>query len=108
MSEAIDRLAWALRLSEDALRAAALTAEPEAADAFIDRAGERASQVEQVRALDRPHGGTAAALAPMPHAASSVQDANSAIAAECRAVIDDPAAGDAARALASRIAATCR
>lgn len=108
MNAAIDRLAWALRLSEDALRAAALSAEPDAADAFTDRAAERASQVEQVQALDRPHGATAAALPPMPHAALNVAEAEAALRAECRALLDDPATEEPARRVAESVEATCR
>ena len=108
LSADLDRLAWLARLSEDALRTAALDAEPNAADALTDRAGERASQVEQLRALDRPAGTTAEALHPSPHAPQSLDDAEAMLKDACRALLADPALPDDARRVVASIEATCR
>jgi hypothetical protein len=104
----LDRLADLARLSEDALRSAALNAGADEADALTDRAGERASQVEQLRALGRPHGATAAALAPAPHAPHSVGQAEAALSAACAQALADPMLDPQARGLVGTIAASCR
>ena len=108
MSEALDRLAQLARLNEDALRDAAAQASAEGADALIDRASERASQVEQLRALDRPHGITAAALPPSPHAPGTVNETERALAHACREALDGNGLSQDAQTLVARIAATCR
>ena len=103
-----DRLAHFVRLSEDALRAAALFAAPDEADLLTDRAGERASQVEQLRALERPHGATAAALPPAPHAFQSMTEAEHALAAACRDALAEESLDPAFRVVLERIVASCR
>jgi hypothetical protein len=102
------RLAELARLSEDALRTAALDARPDEADALTDRAGERASQVEQLRAFERPHGTTAAALEPTPHGVQAVADTEAALADACAGALADPRLDPAIATLLSRIAASCR
>ncbi len=102
------RLAELARLSEDALRTAALDAPPDEADALTDRAGERASQVEQLRALKRPHGATAAALEPVPHTVQPVAETEAALAIACAETLAEPALDPAIATLLSRIAASCR
>jgi hypothetical protein len=104
----LDQIADLARLSEDALRSAALDADPAEADSLTNRASERASQVEQLRAFGRPRGTTAAALLPSPHALQFVADADAALWAACTEALDDPHLDPAARVLLDRIAASCR
>lgn len=108
MSADLDRLAWLVRLSEDALRAAALDSDPDEADALIARAGERASQVEQLRALDRPAGATAEALHPTPHVTQSLAVTETMLADACKAMFDGKALPDDTRTVVANILATCR